>query len=184
MVDEELKDIAAQTPTEDEARVPALKMVELDAEAKDLLNQLIVETDVNKTKDLTNLFNQNQNKKTMVRVDKLSQLMDTLTDQAIKRYQERPDEISNQELFLGLKTIQDIIEKSRRQVMGADEKPLIQINQQNNDFSGTQTQTKESRERVMAAVNSILKGIMPENAPIYTTPTVDADEEKDDDQQD
>ena len=181
MADEELKETEIQTPSEEEPRVPALRMVELDAESKDLLNKLIVETDTEKSKDLTYLFNQNQNKKTMVRVDKLSQLMDTLTDQAIKRYQERPDEISNQELFLGLKTIQDIIEKSRRQVMGADEKPLIQINQQNNDFSGTAPQTKESRERVMAAVNSILKGIMPtqNEAPVYTTPIINDPEEDD-----
>ena len=183
MVDEELKELDSQAiKDEAEAKVPALRMVELDAESKDLLNKLIVETDIEKTKDLTYLFNVNQNKKTMVRVDKLSQLMDTLTDQAIKRYQDRPDEISNQELFLGLKTIQDIIEKSRRQVMGADEKPLIQINQQNNDFSGTQPQTKESRERVMAAVNSILQGILPKqgDAPTYITPVVEEEETKND----
>ena len=185
MADDELKELDSQTVQQEPiAGVPALRMVELDAESKDLLNKLIVETDIEKTKDLTHLFNVNQNKKTMVRVDKLSQLMDTLTDQAIKRYQERPDEISNQELFLGLKTIQDIIEKSRRQVMGADEKPLIQINQQNNDFSGTQPQTKESRERVMAAVNNILQGILPQQgqatAPIYTIPVVKEEEDKND----
>ena len=60
-----------------------------------ILNQIITETDENKTRDLTHLFNANQNKKTMVRVNKLSNLLDTITDQALARFTARPDEISN-----------------------------------------------------------------------------------------
>ena len=167
-----------------EASARDLALIELDNDTKNILNQIIVETDTEKTKDLTNLFNINQTKKTMVRVDKLSQLMDTLTDNAIKRYQEHPDEMTNQEIFIGLKTIQDIIEKSRRQVMGADEKPFIQINQQNNDFSGTkQAQTKDSRERVMNAVSAILQGIMPQQqSGGIQPPIINTEDYKDDEQ--
>ena len=164
-----------------------LALVELDNDTKTILNQLIVETDIDKTKDLTNLFNINQTKKTMVRVDKLSQLMDTLADQAIKRFEEHPDELSNQEIFLGLKTVQDVIEKSRRQIMGADTQPFIQINQQTNEVNVGQTQTKESRERVMKAVNDVLKSILPAqntNASTTIQPPIINTEDYEDDEQD
>ena len=178
--------MAAEKPQNEvvELSTQDLALIELDNDTKNILNQIIVETDPDKTKDLTNLFNVNQTKKTMVRVDKLSQLMDTLTDNAIKRYPEHPDEMTHQEIFLGLKTIQDIIEKSRRQVMGADEKPFIQINQQNNDFSGAQPQTKESRERVQAAVNAVLQSVLSNQQSSGIKPPIINTEDYKDDEQD
>ena len=104
----------------------------LNDESKALIEQIIAETDEQKVRDLTHLFNANQNKKTMARVNKLSDLLDTITDQALERFTARPDEISNKELFDGLKTVQDLIERGQKQVAGAGETPLIQINQQNN----------------------------------------------------
>ena len=66
----------------------------LNEESKALINQIIAETDEQKVRDLTHLFNANQNKKTMARVNKLSDLLDTITDQALTRFTARPDEIS------------------------------------------------------------------------------------------
>jgi hypothetical protein len=54
---------------------------DLNKESLALINQIIAESDIEKTKDLTHLFNLNQNKKTMVRIDKLSGLQDNLVDQ-------------------------------------------------------------------------------------------------------
>ena len=135
----------------------------LNEEAKALIEQIIIENDEQKSKDLTQLFNANQNKKTMVRVNKLSDLLDTITDQALVRFTSRPDEISNKELFDGLKVVQDLIERGQKQVSGAGETPLIQVNQQTNEVNigGTSTSNlnRDSRERVKAAVISILSGI-------------------------
>jgi hypothetical protein len=134
----------------------------LNDESKALLDQLIAETDEQKTRDLTYLFNANQNKKTMVRVNKLSDLLDTITDQALTRFTARPDEISNKELFDGLKIVQDLIERGQKQVSGVGETPLIQINQQNNEVnvgSTTSTLNRDSRERVKSAVLGILNSI-------------------------
>jgi hypothetical protein len=137
--------------------VPPIK--NLNEEAKALIEQLISETDEQKAKDLTHLFNANQNKKTIVRVDKLSNLLDTITDQALARFTARPDEISNKELFDGLKIVQDLIERGQKQVSGAGETPLIQFNQQTNEVNigdTTSTLSRDSRERVKTAVLSLL----------------------------
>ena len=134
----------------------------LNDEAKNILNQIITETDEQKARDLTQLFNVNQNKKTMIRVNKLSDLLDTITDQALARFTARPDEISNKELFDGLKVVQDLIERGQKQVSGVGETPFIQINQQNNEVNvgnTTSTLNRDSRERVKAAVLGLLDSI-------------------------
>lgn len=139
--------------------VAVFSLAKLNDEAKTLIEQLISETDEQRTKDLTHLFNANQNKKTMVRVDKLSNLLDTITDQALARFTARPDEISNKELFDGLKIVQDLIERGQKQVSGAGETPLIQFNQQTNEVNigdTTSTLSRDSRERVKAAVLGLL----------------------------
>lgn len=139
----------------------------LDAESLSLLNKIIAEVDVEKTKDLTYLFNVNQNKKTMVRVNKLSELLDVITDQAIIRFTVRPDEISNKELIDGLKTVQDLVERGQKQVLGTAEAPLIQINQQTNEVKVGDTGialNHESRERVKNAVLSLINGLVSQQA--------------------
>ena len=135
----------------------------LNEESKALLSQIIAESDAQKVRDLTHLFNANQNKKTMARVNKLSDLLDTITDQALERFTARPDEISNKELFDGLKIVQDLIERGQKQVSGVGETPLIQINQQNNEVNvgntAASTLNRDSRERVKAAVLGLLDSI-------------------------
>ena len=139
----------------------------LSEESKELLDKIIAETDEQKARDLTYLFNANQNKKTMVRVNKLSDLLDTITDQALTRFTARPDEISNKELFDGLKVVQDLIERGQKQVSGAGETPLIQINQQTNEVNvggAPSTLNRDSRERVKAAVLGLLDSITAKTA--------------------
>jgi hypothetical protein len=134
----------------------------LNEESKALIEKIIVETDEQKARDLTQLFNANQNKKTMIRVNKLSDLLDTITEQALTRFTTRPDEISNKELFDGLKIVQDLIERGQKQVTGVPETPLIQFNQQTNEVNiggKTNNLNRDSRERVKSAVLSLLSSI-------------------------
>ena len=155
----------------------------LNEESKMLIDQIISATDEQKTKDLTHLFNANQNKKTMVRVNKLSDLLDTITDQALARFTARPDEISNKELFDGLKVVQDLIERGQKQVSGAGETPLIQVNQQTNEVnigSGPSSLSRESREKVKNAVIGLLDSITankPHTVDIEVTSVDDIEEE-------
>ena len=165
-MDEEVTKI--HTSDEDESTQPsstALTIVnadDLNQESLALINQIIAESDIEKTKDLTHLFNINQNKKTMIRIDKLSGLQDHLVDQFARRIAERPDEISNKELMDGIRIVQDIIERGQKQVEGVNQTPLIQFNQQNNSVNigeNGQQLNKESRDRVKNAVLSLLSGL-------------------------
>ena len=136
--------------------------LDLNEEAKAIIEQIIAEKDDQKARNLTQLFNTNQNKKTMIRVNKLSDLLDTITDQALVRFTSRPDEISNKELFDGLKVVQDLIERGQKQVSGAGETPLIQFNQQNNEVNignAASNLSRDSRERVKSAVLNLLSSI-------------------------
>ena len=145
---------------------------DLNTEALELIEKIIAETDDQKTKDLTYLFNANQNKKTMVRVNKLSNLLDAITDQALTRFTNKPDEISNKELFDGLKIVQDLIERGQKQVTGVGETPLIQVNQQTNEVNignNSNTLSRDSRERVKSAVLSLLSSISTVTAPDETS---------------
>lgn len=162
---EEIKDYFVQEETNlpaspiESALVPS---IDLNEESKALIDQIIAETDEQRAKDLTQLFNANQNKKTMVRVNKLSDLLDTITDQALARFTARPDEISNKELFDGLKVVQDLIERGQKQVSGAGETPLIQLNQQNNEVNiggSANNLSRDSRERVKTAVLGLLNSL-------------------------
>lgn len=153
----------------------------LNEESLALIEQIIAETDEQKARDLTHLFNANQNKKTMVRVNKLSDLLDTITDQALARFTARPDEISNKELFDGLKVVQDLIERGQKQVSGTGETPLIQVNQQTNEVNigGTgNTLSRDSRERVKTAVLGLLDSITKPQQPLEDTSAVIVDAEE------
>lgn len=142
-----------------------LNRAALDKESLEILNQLIAETDTEKTTDLTYLFNVNQKKKTMARLDKMGKLLDTIADTAIERFSKRPDELSNQEMLQAIRVVQGAIE-SEQKILGGTaqaETPLIQINQQNNGVTiggAESAMTKDSRERVQAAVKDILSSLV------------------------
>lgn len=136
----------------------------LSEESQRLLSQIIAERDVDKSAQLTHLFNLNQNKKTLVRLDKFSNLLDTIAEQAYDRFTTRPDEISNKELLDGMKIMQDLLERGRKQVIENDEgpAPLIQINQTNNEVNMSNAASglsRESRAKVQKAVSDLLKSM-------------------------
>ena len=144
------------------AELVAVDTSDLNAESLNILNQIIAAEDIDKTKDLTYLFNINQNKKTMVRIDSLSNLQDKLVGLLSNRVTERPDEMSNQEVMQALKVVQDIIERGTKQITGQNEQPLIQINQQTNSVNvGDEAAglNRDSRDKVKRAIMSILDNV-------------------------
>ena len=144
------------------ATLVAVDTSDLNAESLNILNQIIAAEDIDKTKDLTYLFNINQNKKTMVRIDSLSNLQDKLVGLLSNRVTERPDEMSNQEVMQALKVVQDIIERGTKQITGQNEQPLIQINQQTNSVNvGDEAAglNRDSRDKVKRAIMSILDNV-------------------------
>lgn len=142
----------------------------LDQEAVDILNQLVEEKSPERSKDLTYKFSENQNKKTTLRLNKLNEILDKLTDQAMERIIRRPDEMSNQELLQAIKVIRDVADKDQKQILGGTELPsqFIQINQQNNDISlgeAGEGLSRESKDRVKNAVSQIFAALSGQDEP-------------------
>ena len=165
MEEEKSVETLSVAPTEDDSyELSTVSKEKIKKESQEILAKIIEETDYTKTKDLTVLFNINQTKKTMARVNKLNELLDVITDNAIQRFTEKPDNFSNQELLQGLKVVQDMVEKSQKQFNGATDTqaPLIQINQQTNNIGAepsVDTMSRDSREKVKSAVMNVLKGL-------------------------
>ena len=153
------KTSSEEKPEETTALVP-IDTAGLNEDSLAILNQIIVAEDRNQAKDLTQLFIDNQNKKTMVRLDSLSGLQDRLVGLLTKRVTDRPDEMSNQEVMQALKIVQDLMDRSIKNVTTEPEKPVIQINTQTNNIgTGLDEIPRESRDRVRNAIMSVLGSI-------------------------
>ena len=115
--------------------------------------------DVDKIKDLTHLFNVQNAKKNALRIVKLNGLLDKVSDQAIERFEKRPGEFSNKDLLDYMTVVQNSIDRSTK-ALNLEEQPLIQINQNTSEVNvnlGENSMNRESREKVLNAVNMLLK---------------------------
>lgn len=133
----------------------------VDDQVNDVVNKLLEESDVDKAKEILKLFNMNIAKKNAVRVVKLNGLLDRINEQAIARLESHPDEVSNKDLLGYMSAVQNQLEKSSFNANSLTDLQAIQFNQQNNitinaGESGVQALSKESRDRVLAAVNEVL----------------------------
>lgn len=131
----------------------------LEKNTLDVVNQIVNEDDVDKIKDLTHLFNVQNAKKNALRIVKLNGLLDKVSDQAIERFEKRPGEFSNKDLLDYMTVVQNSIDRSTK-ALNMEEQPLIQINQQTSEVNvnlGENNMNRESREKVLNAVNMLLK---------------------------
>ena len=125
-----------------------------DTLAQDILNT----DDPKKVKDLTALFNMNQSKKNVLRVLKLSELLDKISDQMLARIDKRAGEFSNADLLNYMNTIQVAIEKASKSLDLVSQSPAIQLNQQNINIEvNDNILDRGARERITSAVQSILQ---------------------------
>ena len=128
--------------------------VKLTLEGNDITNQIISEKDPNKLEDLTQLFLLNKKKKDLARINKLSNLINTIDDEVINRFNEEPENFNNDQLVKYLTATQQIIDTTTNNI---EKVPMIQINNQKNeihiDDSGL---NKESRAKVLEVITGIL----------------------------
>ncbi len=129
----------------------------LDANLTEIVNDVIKEPDINKTKDLVALFNWNISKKNVVRVHNLNKLFDNVTDQMIKRFETKPDQFSNDDLLNYMKAVQGAIDSSNKILDNVEEPPpqIVQNNTQIN-VNVVDNFDRESRARILAAVQATL----------------------------
>lgn len=137
-----------------------LNLQPLDDKTRDIAQRILDEQDVDKVKDLTNLFNLNSQKRNVMRVIKMNQLLDTVTDKVIERFEKRPENFSNEDLIKYMQVTENAIDRANKQLNLVDETPPIQLMQNNQvNINVGMDLDRESRERVLERVQSILSGV-------------------------
>jgi len=127
----------------------------LDLSKEELQSRLLMEKDPEKIKDIMDVFSLNLKKKEALRTSKVSELQDKVLDQIDERLSKRPDNFSNSDLITYSKVFQEQITKADT-ALEQMTVPQVQINQQINITSDENTLSRESRKRVLDAVQAIL----------------------------
>lgn len=140
----------------------------LDNQTRQIAQEILDEQDIEKVKDLTNLFNLNAQKRNVMRVIKMNELLDKVTDQVVERFEKRPDNFSNEDLIKYMQVTENAIDRANKHLNLVEEIPAIQLMQNNqvniNIDSGLD---RDGRERVMDAVKAILaKAALPKEEDI------------------
>lgn len=138
----------------------SIRTQELDDSTNKLAQDIIDERDIDKTKQLVDLFNLNLTKKNSVRILKLNSLLDSISDQVIERFEKRPGEFSNSDLLDYLQAVQSSIDKASKNLELVKDTPQIQINQNSQvNIQVNETLSRDEREHVTDAIKAILDRI-------------------------
>lgn len=132
-----------------------LAIIPQEAELKQML---LDESDPAKIKNITELFNINQSKKDMLRLERYNTLIDSITAQMQARILAKPDEFSNKDLIDYLNAANSSIERAKKSAQAIDSTPSVQINQVNIESKST-NMSRESREKITQAIMSILNKV-------------------------
>ena len=123
--------------------------------------------DPNDLKDLTQLFNFNQAKKNLLRLQKLSILNDDVVSKIERRLQERPDDFSNNDLLDYLQVINNVLDKQSKSQDDVLDKPMITYQQNNQvNVNIANDLTRESRDKITDLISEILNSGNLENLQI------------------
>jgi hypothetical protein len=143
-----------------------INTIPLDQDTTELAQQIIEEKNLDSLQNLTHLFNLNQAKKNVLRVMKLNQLLDKVSDQMIERFDKTPDNFSNADLLNYMQVTQSAIDRANKSLNLVDETPAIQVNTQINvnvNADGLDLLDRESKGRVAEAIKGILNKIQSMN---------------------
>ena len=134
-----------------------INLVPLNQETQDIAQQVIDEKDVDRTRDLVQLFNLNVAKKNVVRILKLNGLLDSVSDTMIDRFEKHPGEFSNEDLLKYMQVIQQSIDNANKNLNLVDQTQAITLNQNNQvNVNIIDTLDRDSKERIADAVKAIL----------------------------
>lgn len=125
----------------------------LDSSSEELVNDIIRTNDINKVNDLTTLFNQNLQKKNLVRQLKFSKIIDKANDEIIERLENDPKSISNKDLIQFVRVAQDSGKSDNAT-------PPIQISEAHVTIdNGDGVEQRTSRENIIKTVTELLKSM-------------------------
>lgn len=113
------------------------------------------------------LFNDNQVKKNALRIIKLNNLLNKVEDQALERFEKRPDQISNKELIDYMNAVSNQIEKAQnfnKETLNADVGG-IKIKQEKTEvnINVAPTLSKDGKDKVVDVISQLLKQMQQPN---------------------
>ena len=149
--------------------------ITLDTPIEELQERLLSESNADEVNNIIDIFNLNIKKKNVIRTEKLSQLQDLISEQMKTRVEKNADAFSNKDLLEYFKTIQDTISKSD---MSSDVRVPVQINQQQINVNVDQELDRASKNRVLAAIESILTKQEEIEEPIEEVEVIDNENEE------
>lgn len=132
---------------------------DLDSKNEKLVSQIVDQSDPKNLTALIQEFNLNHTKKQIVRSAMFDQLLDQLTSQMQDRITKRGDQFSNKDLLDYVNSIGNQMDKVQKETTQVEINPIIQFNQQNNIAVVDQGLDRESRERVINAINLLKKNL-------------------------
>ena len=138
-------------PTGEDAPVVSV----LIEKGNEITNNIIKEEDPSKLDELSQLFALNQKKRQLVRVNKMSNLLELVDDEVISRFVNNPDVIEDEDLLKYWRATQDTIKTTD----GDEQLPKITINNTQNINVNSSGLNRESRAKVLDVVNQILNGV-------------------------
>ena len=151
----------------------SMALLPLDQQEEKIVNEIIKAPTQKELQEQFDLFNINQSKKNALRIIKLNSLLDKVEDQAIERFEKKPDQVSNKELLEYMTVVAGQIDRSQKYIDTLKDKPMIKVNQKNDVTINIGTElNKDSRERVMDAIQGLLKQL---NNPDMDNKVIDAD---------
>lgn len=140
---------------------------ELDENTAAIAQRIMAESDVDKVRELTTLFNLNSQKRNVVRIMKMAGLLDKVTDQVIKRVEKTPDNFSNDELLRYMQAAEASIDKASKNLNLVDEAPTVVITNNTQINVADNGLNRESRQRVFDAVKDIMNLIQSRESETY-----------------
>ena len=151
----------------------------LDMKLDTLVESILDEQDPNRTKDLVDLFNWNISKKNIVRLQKLNNLYDSITDQMVERVDKRADQFSNSDLLDYVKTIQGAIDTNTKNLSQVQEPPLI-VQQTNTQINVNVVDSfdRDAKARILAAVQATLAAAQKKEEPVIDNSTIQVEYEE------
>lgn len=114
---------------------------------------------------LIDLFNVAQTKKTLLRVNKLNDILEKIDVQIADRFDKRAGEFNNQDLLKYFETIQTSIEKAQKSTQNTELTPMIQLNAENVNIGPSISLSRESRDNILDFIKSVMES---EDSPVAT----------------
>lgn len=140
----------------------SLLALPLEAAEQQLIAKIIEAPTKEDLQHQFDLFNMNQSKKNALRIIKLNNLLSKVEDQAIERFEKRPDQVSHKELLEYMNVVSGQIDRAHRQVDTLSTTPPIQVLTQKNEVNinmGSPELDRDSKERVMDAISKLLQQV-------------------------